>query len=339
MGVKWRDFQMPKRLDCDEATYTNHYGRFVAEPFERGYGVTLGNALRRILLSSIEGSAVTSIHIEGVDHEFSTIPGVFESVTEIILNIKGVVLRSHSRVAKTIYIKADKKGEIRAKNIICDETVEIVNPDHLIATLTQDIAFNVELEVGKGRGYVPAELNKKDTLAVGAIAIDSIFTPIVKVNYLVENTRVGQRTDYDRLILEIETNGAISPKEALLYAANIQQRHLDVFVSYGQLPEEEVEEEEISAEEEAIYEKLRLPVSELELSVRSANCLKDANIRTIADLVKKAESELLGFRNFGKKSLTEINELLVVMGLHLGMKVDPKKLKKVEQQQPPQVNN
>lgn len=333
MGVKWRDFQMPKRLDCDDATYTNTYGRFVAEPFERGYGVTLGNALRRILLSSIEGSAVTSVHIEGVEHEFSTIPGVMESVTDIILNIKGIVLRSHSRVAKTIYIKADKKGEIRAKNIICDETVEIVNPEHLIATLTQDITFNAELEVAKGRGYVPAELNKKDTLPVGAIAIDSIFTPIVKVNYMVENTRVGQRTDYDRLILEIETNGAISPKEALLYAANIQQRHLDVFVSYGQLPEEEEEEEEISAEEEAVYEKLRLPVSELELSVRSSNCLKDANIRTIADLVKKSESELLGFRNFGKKSLTEINELLTVMGLHLGMKVDPKKLKKVEQQQ------
>lgn len=324
---------MPKRLDCDDATYTNTYGRFVAEPFERGYGVTLGNALRRILLSSIEGSAVTSVHIEGVEHEFSTIPGVMESVTDIILNIKGIVLRSHSRVAKTIYIKADKKGEIRAKNIICDETVEIVNPEHLIATLTQDITFNAELEVAKGRGYVPAELNKKDTLPVGAIAIDSIFTPIVKVNYMVENTRVGQRTDYDRLILEIETNGAISPKEALLYAANIQQRHLDVFVSYGQLPEEEEEEEEISAEEEAVYEKLRLPVSELELSVRSSNCLKDANIRTIADLVKKSESELLGFRNFGKKSLTEINELLTVMGLHLGMKVDPKKLKKVEQQQ------
>lgn len=333
MGVKWRDFQMPKRLDCDESSYTTHYGKFIAEPFERGYGVTLGNSLRRILLSSIEGSAITSIRIEGVDHEFSTIPGVMEAVTDIVLNIKGVVLRSHSRVPKTIYVKADKKGEIRAKNIICDETVEIINPDHVIATLTQDIPFNIELEVAKGRGYVTAELNKKDTLPVGAIAIDSIFTPIIKVNYLVENTRVGQRTDYDRLIVEVWTNGAIQPKEALLYAANIQQRHLDVFVSYGQLPEEEEEEEEISAEEEAIYEKLRLPVSELELSVRSANCLKDANIRTIADLVKKTESELLGFRNFGKKSLNEINDLLVVMNLHLGMKVDPKKLKRVEQQQ------
>ena len=334
MGVKWRDFQMPKRLDCDESSYTTHYGKFIAEPFERGYGVTLGNSLRRVLLSSIEGSAITSIHIDGVEHEFSTLPGVMESVTDIVLNIKGVVLRSHSRVPKTVYIKADKKGEIRAKNIICDETVEIINPDHVIATLTQDIHFNVELEVAKGRGYVTAELNKKDTLPVGAIAIDSIFTPIVKVNYLVENTRVGQRTDYDRLVLEINTNGAIQPKEALLYAANILQRHLDVFVSYGQLPEEEEEEEEISAEEEAIYEKLRLPVSELELSVRSANCLKDANIRTIADLVKKTESELLGFRNFGKKSLNEINDLLQAMNLHLGMKVDPKKLKRVEQQQP-----
>lgn len=333
MGVKWRDFQMPKRLDCDESCYTTCYGRFVAEPFERGYGVTLGNSLRRILLSSIEGSSVTSIKIEGVDHEFSTIPGIMEPVTDIVLNIKGVVLRSHSRVPKTVYIKVDKKGEIRARNIICDESVEVVNPDHLIATLTQDISFNMELEISKGRGYVPADQNKKDDLPIGAIAIDSIFTPVVKVNYLVENTRVGQRTDYDRVILEIWTNGAIQPKEALLYAANILQRHLDVFVSYGQLPEEQEEEEEISAEEEAVYEKLRLPVSELELSVRSANCLKDANIRTIADLVRKTESELLGFRNFGKKSLNEINELLVVMNIHLGMKVDSKKLKKVEIQQ------
>jgi len=332
MGVKWRDFQMPKRLDCDESSYSSTYGRFIAEPFERGYGVTLGNSLRRILLSSLEGSAVTSMIIEGVQHEFSTIPGIMEPVTDVVLNVKGLVLRSYSKVPKSVYIKKDQKGEVRAKDIICDETVEVINPDHLIATLTEDVPFNVEMEVCRGRGYVPAEVNKKETDIIGSIAIDSIFTPIVKVNYTVENTRVGQRTDYDRLILEIWTNGSINPKEALLYGANICQRHLDVFVSYGQLPEEEEEEEEISAEEQAMYEKLRLPISELELSVRSANCLKDANIKTIADLVKKTESELLSFRNFGKKSLTEINDLLKVMGLHLGMKVDAKKLKKTEQQ-------
>ena len=247
MGVKWRDFQMPKRLDCDESSYTSTYGKFVAEPFERGYGVTLGNSLRRILLSSIEGSAVTAIRIEGVSHEFSTLPGVLEAVTEIILNVKGLIVRSHSKAPKSVYIKTNKKGEIKAKDIIFDEVIEVLNPDHHIATLTQDIPFNMELEISRGRGYVPADQNKKEGAPVGTIAVDSIFTPIVKVNFTVENTRVGQRTDYDRLILEIHTNAAINPKEALLYGANILQRHLDVFVSYGQLPEEDVEEEEISA--------------------------------------------------------------------------------------------
>lgn len=326
MGVKWRDFQMPKRLDCDESTYTETYGQFIAEPFEKGYGVTLGNSLRRILLSSIEGSAVTSIKIEGIRHEYSTIPGVMESVSEIILNVKQLVLRSHSKVAKPIFIKAEKKGEITAVDIICDETIEVLNPSLHIATLSRDTKFTVEMEVSRGRGYVPAEQNKKDV--VDAIAIDSIFTPIVRVGFDVENTRVGQKTDYDKLIMEIETNSGISPKEAMLYAANILQRHLDVFVSYGQLPEEEEEEEEVSVEEKVMYEKLRLPISELELSVRSANCLKDGNIKTIAELVRKPESELLTYRNFGKKSLTEINEILKVMGLSLGMKIDPKKLRK-----------
>jgi DNA-directed RNA polymerase subunit alpha len=326
MGVKWRDFQMPKRLDCDEATYTEKYGKFIAEPFEKGYGVTLGNSLRRILLSSIEGSAVTSIKIEGVRHEYSTIPGVMESVAEIILNIKQLVIRSHSKVPKPIFIKADKKGEVTAGDIICDETIEVLNPALRVATLSRDTKLHMEMEIARGRGYVPAEHNKKDV--VDAIAVDSIFTPVTRISYNVENTRVGQRTDYDRLVMEVCTNGGVSPKEAMLYASNILQRHLDVFVSYGQLPEEEEEDEEVSAEEKALYEKLRLPISELELSVRSANCLKDGNIKTIAELVKKPESELLTYRNFGKKSLTEINEILKVMGLSLGMKIDPKKLRK-----------
>lgn len=330
MGVKWRDFQMPKRLECEESSYNDRYGKFIAEPFEKGYGVTLGNSLRRILLSSIEGSAITSIKLDGVQHEYSTIPGVVESVADIVLNIKRVVLRSHSKVAKPIYIKAEKKGVIKAADIICDETIEILNPDLHIATLSRDAHFHVEMEVARGRGYVPAEFNKKENLTIGTIPIDSIFTPIMKINFNVENTRVGQRTDYDRLIFEVWTNGAINPKEALLYGANILQRHLDVFVSYGQLPEEEEEEEEISAEEKALYEKLRLPISELELSVRSANCLKESSIKIIADLVKKTEVDLLSFRNFGKKSLTEINDLLKVMGLSLGMKVDTKKLRKKE---------
>jgi DNA-directed RNA polymerase subunit alpha len=330
MGVKWRDFQMPKRLECDESSYTDKYGKFIAEPFEKGYGVTLGNSLRRILLSSIEGSSVTSIRIDGAKHEFATLPGVIESVSEIILNVKKLVIRSHSKVPKTVYIKAEKKGALTGADIICDETIEVLNSDLHICTLTRDIPISMEMEVSKGRGYVPAEGNKKEGATVDTIAVDSIFTPIVKVNFTVENTRVGQRTDYDRLVVEIWTNGGINPKEAMLYGSNILQRHLDVFVSYGQLPEEEEIEEEISAEEQALYEKLRLPISELELSVRSATCLKEANIKTIADLVKKTEAELLSFRNFGKKSLTEIGDLIKVMGLSLGMKVDMKKLRKKE---------
>jgi len=329
MGIKWRDFQLPKRLECDEPTYTNTYGKFFAAPFERGYGVTLGSSLRRVLFSSIEGSAVTAVKIAGVQHEFSTIPGVLEDIPEIILNIKSLVLNSHSKIPKTIYIKRDTKGEVKAKDIEADETIEIINPDLHISTLTKDTKFSVEMEVARGRGYVPAELNKKEEKTVGVIPVDSIFTPVKKVNFYVENTRVGQRTDYDKLILEIWTNGAITPKDALLYASNILQRHLDIFVNFGQLPEDVAEEEpEMTKEESVLYEKLRLPISELELSVRSSNCLREANIKTIADLVKKTEDEMLSFKNFGKKSLNEIKELLLGMGLTLGMQVDSKKLKK-----------
>ncbi|MDD4979914.1 MAG: DNA-directed RNA polymerase subunit alpha [Candidatus Omnitrophica bacterium] len=328
MGTKWRDFQLPKKLECDEASYTNTYGKFSAAPFERGYGVTLGSSLRRVLLSSIEGSAVTSVKFLGVEHEFSTIPGVLEDIPEIILNIKSLVLNSHSKIPKTIYVKKNTKGEVKGKDIEVDETIEIINPDLHIATLTKDIKFQAELEVARGRGYVPQEANKKDGASINVIPIDSIFSPVKKVNFYVENTRVGQRTDYDKLILEILTNGAITPKDALLYASNILQRHLDIFVSFGQLPEEIEEEPQMSREEMMLYEKLKLPISELELSVRSSNCLREANIKTIADLVKKTEEEMLSFKNFGKKSLTEIKELLAGMGVNLGMQVDSKKLKK-----------
>ncbi len=328
MGIKWRDFQLPKRIECDESSYTNTYGKFSAAPFERGYGVTVGNALRRVLISSIEGSAVTSIKIANAQHEFSAIPGVLEDVPEIVLNIKSLVLNSHSKIPKTIYLKKDTKGEIKAGDIETDETIEIVNPDMHIATLTEAAKLNIEMEVARGRGYVPAELNKREDSVIGVIPIDSIFTPVRKVNFNIENTRVGQRTDYDKLNLEIWTNGSISPKDALLYASNILQRHLDIFVNFGQLPEEIEEEPEMSKEEVALYEKLRLPVSELELSVRSSNCLREANIKSIAELVKKTEDEMLSFKNFGKKSLNEIKELLAGMGLTLGMQIDAKKLKK-----------
>lgn len=326
MGIVWKDFEMPKKLVCEESSYTDTYAKFVAEPFERGYGTTLGNALRRALLSSIEGSAVTSVKIDSVQHEFSTIPGVAEDVPDIILNIKKLILRSHSRQAKVIEIKAGSKGEVKAKDIIHDDTIEIINPDLHIATLTKSTKFHVEMEVGRGRGYYPAEKNKKEGQAIGVIPVDSIFTPMVRVNFQVENTRVGQITDYDKLILEIWTNGSVTPKDALLYSAHILEKHLEIFLRFGKLPEEEVEEE-IKIDKE-LYSKLKMPVSELELSVRSANCLKEAKIKTIGELVQKSEAEMLKYRNFGKKSLAEIKEIIIGMGLSLGMKVDRKLLKK-----------
>ena len=328
MGIKWRDFQLPKRLECDDSTHTSTYAKFIAEPFERGFGVTLGNSLRRVLLSSIEGSAVTSIRFDGVLHEFSSMEGVLEDITDIVLNVKNLVLRSHSRTAKTIYIKKDKQGDVTARDIITDGTVEVLNANQHILTLTKNIKINIEMQVSRGRGFVPAEQNKKENMPIDVIAIDSVFSPVKKVSYHVENTRVGQRTDYDKIIIEVTTNGGIDPKDAMLYGANILQRHLDIFMNLGQLPEDYEEKEEMSLEEQALYEKLRLPISELELSVRSSNCLTDAKIKTIADLVKKTETDMLGFRNFGKKSLTEIKELISGMGLSLGMKFDPKKLKK-----------
>ena len=326
MGRGWKDFEMPKRLECDEATYTTTYGKFIAEPFERGYGATLGSSLRRVLLSSIEGAAVTSVKINGAMHEFSTIPGVAEDVPQIIANIKKLALRTHSKNPKSIYLKLEKKGDIAAKDIETGESVEILNPELHIATLTKKTKLEIEMEVGRGRGYVPVERNKKENQTIGVILVDANYTPVKKIIFNTENARVGQITDYDKLILEVWTNGSMSPKEALLYASHILQRHLDIFVNFGKLPEEE-EEESQTEEERELYEKMRTPVSELELSVRSANCLKEARIKTIGELVKKSEMEMLRYRNFGRKSLSEIGKVLVDMGLTLSMKIDEKKLK------------
>ncbi len=327
MGIALRSFEIPKKLECDEESLTNFYGKFVAEPFERGYGVTIGNSLRRVLLSSLEGSAVTSIKIEGVSHEFGTLPGVVEDVAEIILNIKNLVLRSHTRSPKTIRLEVSEKGAITAKDIITDDTVEIVNPDLHIATLTKNVSFCMELEVQKGRGYVPDDRNKKEGQPIHVIAIDSIFTPVKRVNFHVEDTRVGQMTDYDKLIMEVWTNGSISPKDAMLFASNIFQRHLDVFVNFGKLPEEEIAADISDDKDRDFYKRLGQPVSELELSVRSANCLREANIKTIGELVGKSEMEMLKYRNFGKKSLTEITNILKEMGLGFGVSLDAEKLK------------
>lgn len=327
MGISMKNFEMPKKLVLDEQTYTPTYGKFIAEPFERGYGVTIGNSLRRVLISSIEGTAVTSIKIDGVQHEFSAVPGVVEDVPQIILNIKQLILKSHFKTPKPMLIEVEKKGTITAKDIKTDETVEIVNPDLHIATLTKNVKFRMEMQVSRGRGYVPAERNKKEGQPIGVIAVDSMFTPVKRVNFLVENTRVGQITDYDKLTLEIWTNGAIDPKESLLYASNILQRHLDIFVGFGKLPDEEDIPEE-TEEERRMRERLAMPISEAELSVRSSNCLREAKIKTIGDLVRKTELEMLQYRNFGKKSLAEINKLIGDMGLSLGMKVDEKVTKK-----------
>ncbi|MFH1868258.1 MAG: DNA-directed RNA polymerase subunit alpha [Candidatus Omnitrophota bacterium] len=320
MGIAWRNFEMPKVLKCNDDTITDTYGEFIAEPFERGYGMTLGNSLRRVLLSTVEGTAVTSIKIDGVEHEFSSIPGVAEDVMQIILNIKNLVLRSHTTSPKPIFIKVHKKGDVTAKDIIADETLDVINPDMHIATLTKNVKFNMEMEVGRGRGYVPAEKNKKEGQAIGVIAVDSLFSPVSKVNFLVEDTRVGQITDYDKLTLHIWTNGSVSPKEGLLYASNVLQRHMDIFVNFGKLPEDlEIAEE--PEEDTELLEKLKMPVSELELSVRSANCLEKAKIKSLGELVYKSESEMLKYRNFGKKSLTEIISVLEGMGLSLGIKI------------------
>ena len=320
MGTLWRDFVMPKKLAADEATLTDTYGKFVAEPFERGFGSTIGNSLRRVLISSIEGAAVTAIRVDGALHEFTTLPGVLEDGSQIVLNVKQLVLRSHTRQPKTVLIEKDKKGPVTAGDIQTDETVEVINPDLQICTLTKPGPFRMELELSRGRGYVPADLHRKEGQPIGSIPVDALFSPVKLVNLSVEDTRVGQVTDYDRLILEIWTNGAMSPKDALLYASNILQRHLDLFTGFGSLPPEP-EETEVPSVSEELLEKLRTPIAELELSVRSANCLREAQIRTIGDLVQKSPQELLKYRNFGKKSLHEIEELLGSMGLSLGMAV------------------
>ncbi|UCD16078.1 MAG: DNA-directed RNA polymerase subunit alpha [Candidatus Omnitrophota bacterium] len=325
MGITWRDFQFPKRITVEQETYSPNYGKFIAEPLERGYGVTMGNSLRRVLLSSIEGAAVTSVRLEGAQHEFSTIEGVMEDIPQLILNIKNIVLRSYSKSPKKVTLKESGEKQVTAKDIVTDESIEVINPNQPIATLTSSKAkLNIEMEVGRGRGFVSAEINKRDDMPIGVIPVDSIFTPVKKVSFKVENTRVGKRTDYDKLILEIFTNASIEPKEALIYASKVLSKHLELFFTLGEIPEEEYEE--LTPEEISLYEKLKIPVTELELSVRSANCLREANIKTLVELVSKTEAEILSYRNFGKKSLNEVVNLLKTMGLSLGMKVDKKKL-------------
>ena len=322
--MQLKGFQRPKRLECDSVTLTDYYGKFTAEPFEQGFGLTLGNALRRTLLSALPGAAITSVNIEGVYHEFSTIPGVTEDTTDIILSLKEVRFKLYVNQPKTVYIKASGRGEVKAGDIITDADVEVLNPDLHIATLDSGASLQVEMTVGKGRGYVPAELNKKDDQPIGVIPIDAIFSPVKKVNFKVEDVLIGADS-YDRLILEVWTDSSIVPEDAIAQAAKILKDHWVIFIKFED--KEEEEEEEVDEKLLKLKENMERSVTELELSVRSYNCLKNANIETIRDLVQKSESEMLKTKNFGRKSLNEIKEILTKMGLSLGMKKDEDLLK------------
>jgi DNA-directed RNA polymerase subunit alpha len=331
MQKSWKDLIRPKRLEVEKETLTPFYGKFSAEPFERGFGITIGNSLRRILLSSLQGGAITSLKIDGVLHEFSTIPGTKEDITEIILNLKEVRLKLHTEGPKTIRIKAEGPRVLKAGDILTGDAVEILNPDHYIATLSRDGKLSMEMVVKMGRGYVSAERNKEEGQPIGTIPMDAIFSPIKKVNYTVTNARVGQITDYDKLILEVWTDGSLNPEEAVAHAAKILKDQLSIFITFEE-EEEEVSYPEDEEEKEAFNENLLRSVDELELSVRSANCLKHANIKLIGDLVQRTEAEILATKNFGRKSLNEIKEILTEMGLSLGMKLDHWPPKKSEEE-------
>ena len=316
----WKGFQRPKLLEYDRETLTEQYGRFHAQPFERGFGTTIGNALRRVLLSSIEGAAVTAVRIDGVLHEFSPIQGVVEDATDIILNLKQVPMKMHVDGVKAVSIRSDAPGEIRAGDIRADADIEILDPDVHIATVSEGGALNMEMRVKRGRGYVSADKNFDEDLGIGWIPVDSVHSPIKKVNYLVEAARLGQTTDYDKLTIDVWTDGTISARDAVSLGATLVRDHLNIFINIDAAVEEPEEPEPESPD--PVNEHLDKSVEELELSVRSYNCLKNANIRTIRELVQKSEPEMLQTKNFGRKSLNEIKEILLEMGLSLGMQLD-----------------
>jgi DNA-directed RNA polymerase subunit alpha len=324
MPVRLGRFEMPKSLTKDEATATETYAKFVAEPFEAGYGHTVGNSLRRVLLSSLEGAAITSVRIQGAQHEFGSLPGVVEDVTDIILHLKKVRFKATDHEPRIVTIAVNKEGPITAGDIHTTAGIDVLNTDQLICTLDKKQKFEAELDVRVGRGFFTGDENKRPDMPIGVIPIDSIFSPVTRVKYAVENTRVGQRTDYDKLILEIWTDGRVSPDDALLQASAILRHHLDVFVNYddNQVEFDETPEE-VSQENTRLKKMLNMSVNEIELSVRAANCLNNANITTVGQLAMKTEAEMLKYRNFGKKSLNEIKEKLQHLGLSLGMKFEP----------------
>jgi len=333
MYKNWRELIKPKGLQIESDTLADTYGKFKAEPFERGFGTTLGNALRRVLLSSLQGAAITSVRIKGVLHEFSTIPGVTEDVTDVILNLKGVLLKLHGQESRNIRIVKKGAGTITAGDIVTDSHVEVLNPNHHILTCSKEADVEIDMVVAMGKGYVPAERNRDDKAPVGTIAIDAIFSPIKKVNFTVTNARVGQITDYDKLTLEVFTDGSVRPDDAVAYGAKILKEQLQIFINFDE--EAEALGVEEAEETRKINENLYRSVDELELSVRSANCLKNANIHLIGDLVQKTEAEMLKTQNFGRKSLNEIKDILAEMGLSLGMVLegfpDPEYLKMIRE--------
>ena len=318
----WKGFQRPKRLEFERETLTDRFGRFHAQPFERGFGTTIGNALRRVLLSSIEGAAITAVKIDGVLHEFSPIQGVVEDATDIILNLKQIPLTCHVDYTKTLYLRVDKPGEVRARDIEADADIEILEPDAHIATVAEGGKLHMELRIKRGRGYISADKNFDEDLGIGWIPIDSVHSPVKKVNYLVEAARLGQTTDYDKLTLDVWTNGSVTPRDAVSLAAKLVRDHLNIFINLDEVDEQPADSLAEPARLGVGNEHLDKSVEELELSVRSYNCLKNANIRTIRELVQKTEPEMLKTKNFGRKSLNEIKEILTTMGLSLGMKLD-----------------
>jgi len=332
MYKNWRDLIKPKRLQIEMDTLSEGYGKFFAEPFERGFGTTLGNSLRRVLLSSLQGAAIVSVRIKGVLHEFSTVPGVTEDVTDIILNLKGVLLKLHGQDSRNVRIVKKGAGVITAGDILTDPNVEVLNPEHHIATCSKEADVEIDMVVSLGKGYVPAERNRDEKAPVGTIPIDAIFSPIKKVNYAVTNARVGQITDFDKLTIEVNTDGSVKPEDAIAYAAKILKEQLQIFINFDEASEPA--ERETTEEGRKINENLYRSVEELELSVRSANCLKNADINLIGELVQKSEAEMLKTQNFGRKSLNEIKDILAEMGLTLGMTLenfpDPEYLKMIQ---------
>ena len=328
MATRLGRFEMPKQVIRDDEVSTDTYGKFYAEPFEGGYGRTMGNSLRRVLLSSLEGAAVSSLKIKGAPHEYCSLDGVKEDLTEVVLNIKQLIFKSYSRDVQTVKIKVEGPGEVRAGDIVTPDSIEVLNPDFVICNLAEDGVFEAEMEVRIGRGYCPAYLNKKENQEIGVIPVDCLFSPVRRVKYETENTRVGRQTDYDKLIIEIWTDGRVSPEDALTMSAAILRHHLDVFVSYDKdLIEFEASEKQIDQEKEELRKKLNISVNEIELSVRAANCLNNANITTVGELAQKTEAEMLKYRNFGKKSLNEIKAKIQEMGLSLGMTFESDLLK------------